>query len=273
VQAVDVTPLGSAADVLDATGPDPFTRSSLRTDQVRGWAVDGATAWLGADLEDGTARLSTLGAPVRIAALLAELLPDLPPGQRVTVPRGTPGHLPTRIRLRGTDWDLRWCDAPPALQPGEERVGPVEDESAIAALLAASSPTAAAQPGKPAVRRWVGIRDRDGQLLACAADTSGVTGVGHLSSVAVRLQARGQGFGKAVTAALTRLLMEEGNDLVTLGIYADNASGRALYDALGFADEHRMTSGPLRMRSGQRTEREPERVVAGRGDDPPRLRR
>ena len=244
---MDLTALGSAAEVLQATGSDPFARSSLRRGIASGWAADGVTAWLGVDPDDGTPYLSTLGAPARVAALLAELLPGLPPGQRVTVPRGTPDHLPPGLRLRGTDWDLRWIAAPPPRQPGEERVQPLVDEPAVQELLVASSPTASALPGDPAVRRWVGVRDGSGVLLACAADTSGAPGAGHLSSIAVRPQARGQGLGRAVTAALVRQLLAEGNDLVTLGMYADNASARAVYDALGFADDHRFTSGPTRV--------------------------
>ena len=244
---MDLTPLGSSAEVLQATGHDPFARSSLRRGITSGWAADGATAWLGVDPDDGTPYLSTLGEPALVAALLTELLPRLPAGQKVTVPRGTPDHLPAGLRLRGTDWDLRWIAAPPALQPGEDRVGPVEDEAAVQELLRASSPTASAVPGDPAVRRWVGVRDASGLLVACAADTSGAPRAGHLSSIAVRPEARGQGLGRAVTAALVRQLLAEGCDLVTLGMYADNAGARAVYDALGFADEHRFTSGPTRV--------------------------
>ena len=72
--------------------------------------------------------------------------------------------------------------------------------------------------------------------------------MGHLSSIAVDPAVRGQGLAKAVTAALTRTLLAEGNDLVTLGMYAANAAGRAVYDALGFVDDHRFTSGPLLVR-------------------------
>ena len=241
------TPLGSAAEVLVATGHDPFARSSLRRPLVRGWAGDGATAWLGVDPDDRTPYLSTLGSPPAVAALLADLLPELPPRQRVTVPRGTPVHLPAWVGLDGTDWDFRWLGAPPAVQPGEELVRPEQDEEAVKELLTAASPTASAQPGDVAVRGWVGIRDGDA-LVACAADTSGSTGVGHLSSIAVHPSARGRGLGKAVTAALTRRLFESGCDLVTLGMYAVNSTGRALYDGLGYADDHRFTSGPLLVR-------------------------
>lgn len=242
-----VTSLDSAAEVLLATGHDPFARSSLRRAMARGWAGEGACVWLGVDPDDRTPYLSTLGEPAAVAALLTELLPELPPRQRVTVPRGTPACLPAWVGLDGTDWDFRWLDAPPPVQPGEELVRPADDDVAVKALLAASSPTASAQPGDVAVRRWVGIRD-GGELVACAADTSRSTGVGHLSSIAVHPSARGRGLAKSVTAALTRQLFVEGADLVTLGMYADNAVGRALYDALGYRDEHRMTSGPLLVR-------------------------
>jgi ribosomal protein S18 acetylase RimI-like enzyme len=86
-------------------------------------------------------------------------------------------------------------------------------------------------------------------LLACGADTSESPGVGHLSSIATHPDARGQGLGSAVTAALIRLLLDEGCDLVVLGLYAANSAGRALYDHLGMHDDHRFTSGKLEIRS------------------------
>jgi ribosomal protein S18 acetylase RimI-like enzyme len=147
-----------------------------------------------------------------------------------------------------TDWDLRWLGAPPPYQPGEDDVEPIDDDAEIEDLLRESSPTASAMPGDPAVRRWVGIRE-EGALIACAADTSAATGVGHLSSIAVRTSARGRNLGAVVTAALARQLFDDGNDIVTLGMYADNGYGRAMYDKLGFADDHRFTSGPLLVRS------------------------
>jgi predicted GNAT family acetyltransferase len=52
-----------------------------------------------------------------------------------------------------------------------------------------------------------------------------------------------------VTATLTRALLASGCDVVTLGLYADNLAGRALYDALGFRDDHRFTSGRLVQRT------------------------
>ena len=242
------TPLESAAEVLVATGHDPFARSSLRRPLVQGWVGHEAVAWLGVDAEERTSYLSAHGEPPAVAALLTELLAELPPRQRVTLPRGTPRHLPAWVGMTTmTDWDFRWLPAAPPVQPGEEHVTPVGDDK-VSALLTVASPKASAQPGHAAVRRWVGIARPDGSLVACAADTSGTTGVGHISSIAVHPAARGRGLGRAVTAALARDMFAGGCDLVTLGMYADNAAGRALYDGLGFRDEHSFTSGPLQVR-------------------------
>jgi len=243
---VALTVLTSAAEVLLAGDHDPYVRGSLRRPLVSGWSGPGALAWLATDAEERVPYLMSLGEPTAVAALMADLAPELRDRQRVTLPRGTSPLLPAWLGLSGTDWDFRWTAAPPPPQPGEELAVPVEDD-AVAPLLAAASPTASAQPGDPAVRRWVGV-EQDGRLLACAADTSATTGVGHLSSIAVHPAARGRGLGSAVTAALTRQLLAQGCDVVTLGMYADNSAGRALYDRLGFVDSHRFTSGPLAVR-------------------------
>lgn len=244
---MQLTPLGSASEVLVATGHDPYARSSLRRPLVRGWVGGDAVAWMGTDPDERVSYLTTHGRPADVGALLAELLPQLSARQRVTVPRGTPVHLPAWVGVDGTDWDFWWLDQPPPRQPGEDEVVAVVDETAVKGLLAASSPTASAQPGDTAVMRWVGVV-REDRLVACAADTSGSTGVGHLSSIAVHPDVRGQGLGAAVTAALTRRMLEEGCDLVTLGMYAHNTVGRRLYRALGYVDDHLFTSGPLLVR-------------------------
>ncbi len=241
------TVLTSAAEVLLATDHDPYARGSLRRADVSGWAVHGAVAWRATDAEERLPYLMTLGEPPLVARLIEEILPELRDRTRVTLPRGTAALLPAWVALDGTDWDHRWLGAPPALQPGEDRVRSVEDAD-VAVLLAAASPQASALPGDPSVVRWLGVRGPDG-LLACAADTSAATGVGHLSSIAVHPDARGQGLGAAVTAALIRLLCADGCDVVQLGMYADNTAGRALYDHLEMHDDHQFTSGLLQVRS------------------------
>jgi len=248
VESVRTTPLTTAAEVLVATGHDAFARATLRFELAQGWVGEDATAWIGTDQHERVPYLSALGNPGAVGALLGEIVPELPPRQRVTVPRGTSAKLPDWAVLHGIDWDFRWVDAPPAEQPAEHRVVALEDDAELTAFLKLASPTASALPGDVGVRHWLGVRAH-GSLLACAADTSSSTGVGHLSSIAVTPQARGQGLGRAVTAALTRRLLAGGCDIVTLGMYATNTAGRGMYDALGFNDDHHFTSGPLRVRT------------------------
>lgn len=236
-----VTHLTSAAEVLLATEHDPYVRGRLARTDVQGWAGEGAVAWR---FSDGY--LMTHGEPAAVALLIEALLTELRDGQEVTVPRGTAALLPAWVGLEGTDWDFRWTLTPPPPQPREETVVLVT-EAEVVALLAVANPEAAARPGDPRVRRWVGIQGPEG-LIACGADTSEATGVGHLSSIATHPDSRGQGLGAAVTAHLVRELFAEGCDVVTLGMYASNDAGRALYDRLGM-HERGFTSGKLQIRS------------------------
>ena len=242
-----LTVLTSAAEVLLATDHDPYVRGTLRQPHVSGWTGHGAVCWRATDAEERVGYVMTLGEPHAVALLVEELLPELPHQTRVTLPRGTAPLLPAWVAIDGTDWDFWWYDAPPAARPREVDVVDVTDDE-VAAVLTTWSPTASSAPGDPGVRRWVGVRGPHG-LLACAADTSGATGVGHLSSIAVAPEARGQGLGAAVTTALSRQLFDEGCELVTLGMYASNEAGRALYRSLGMKDDHLFTSGPLQVRS------------------------
>ena len=249
-----LTLLGSAAEVLLATNHDPFARGSLRRPVVSGWMGDGATAWLGTDTQEQVSYLSALGTPEAVGALLADLAPELRDAQQVTLPRGTAACLPAWMELTGVEWDFRWIDVPPPVHPAEQRVTDA-GHALVADLLAVANPHASVNPGDPAARRLVGIpglgqdREGDGRLLACAADTSAATGVGHLSAIAVHPDARGQGLGSAITGQLTRALLAADCDVVTLGMFSKNTAGRALYDGLGFRDDHPFTSGPLRVRS------------------------
>ena len=242
-----VTVLSSAAEVLLATDHDPYVRGSLRSPEVNGWTGHGAVAWRATDAEERVSYLMSLGEPAAVAALIADLVGEITHNTRVTLPRGTPPLLPAWVAVDGTDWEFFWVDAPMPAQARERDVVDVLPEE-VAPLLTVASPTASAQADDPYVRRWVGVRGPEG-LLACAADTSGATGVGHLSSIAVHPSARGQGLGAAVTAALTRQLFDERMDLVTLGMYADNTAGFALYRHLGMRNDHHFTSGPLQVRS------------------------
>lgn len=145
------TLLGSAAEVLVASGHDPYVRGSLRRPLVRGWVGGGVTAWIGTGPEERVPYLSALGDPAAVAGLIGELLPELSVRQRVTLPRGTAALLPAWVALgpSGGDWDFRWLPTPPPEQSGEDRVVPDVDERAVARLLAVASPRAVSRPPSP----------------------------------------------------------------------------------------------------------------------------
>ncbi|MDP9181469.1 MAG: GNAT family N-acetyltransferase [Actinomycetota bacterium] len=242
-----VTPLSSAAEVLVAADHDPYVRGRLSRTDVEGWAGHGAVAWRFRYTDDRAAYVMTHGAPGDVALLLEALLPEVRDGQEVTVPRGTAALLPAWVGLDGVEWDFRWTTTPPPRQPLEAEVRDATDDE-VTGLLVVANPEASARPGDARVRRWVGIRHPSGQLLACAADTTEATGVGHLSSIATHPEYRGRGLATAVTSALIGDLFSEGCDVVTLGLYASNPAGRALYDRLGMLDRG-FTSGKLQIRS------------------------
>ncbi len=247
-------PLAGPAELLAATGSDPFLRSQLRGARRLGpaWSFEGAVGWVGIDAEERVGYLSVLGTPAAAARLVAEVADEARSALsllRISVPRGTPAELSPVYRLESSvDWDFRWTRVAPPPTAGERLVqwlvSPA-DERAVAALLEVASPRTSVRPRDPDVRRWAGIRGQGGRLDACAADTSGVADVGHVSALATRSECRGRGLGTAVTGWLTRQLLAE-FDLVTLGVYADNAAGLRLYDRLGYAADHHFTSGVLR---------------------------
>lgn len=239
----------SAADLLALTGNDPFVRAQSRYRFGTAWHDGrGSVAFVGLDAEENVRHLAAIGGPPRVAELAATAVREVPEVPRLSVPRGTLGYLPAWLAIEGaTDWDFRSTVAFPPHQPGEDRVGWLDgaDAGDVKELLVAANPGSSVWPGEPKVRRWAGIRDAAGELEACLADTSGADGTGHVSGIATRPDSRGQGLSSAITAWATRRLLEQGCDIVSLGVYADNAAARRVYDRLGFTDEHHFTSGAL----------------------------
>lgn len=208
---------------------------------ARAWRGGRAVALVTVDSELRIPMLLGVGADA--AAVVAYAARDGGPTGMVTVPYGT--LLPEWLRPAEVDaWAWRAIDAPPPLQPGEERVTWLgeDDLDDVKALLTTASPGASVWPGDGAARRWAGIRDGQ-RLVACLADTTRLAGVGHVSGIATAVEAHGRGYGAAITAWSARRLLAEGAGLVTLGVYSDNAAAMRMYDRLGFSDGHRMASG------------------------------
>lgn len=144
-------------------------------------------------------------------------------------------------------WDFRWTEAAPAVRTGAPAVAWLDAAAdvEVQALLDEAFPTAVLQTGHPVVRRWAGIRDGNGALIACAADSTTARGLGFLSSIACAPAARGAGIGAAITAwASAQLVAEHGR--AGLWVNHPNVAARRVYDALGFRDDHWMAWVDLR---------------------------
>lgn len=84
--------------------------------------------------------------------------------------------------------------------------------------------------------RYVGIR-RGGEL-ACIAGVhvwSPKWRVACLGNVATLPEARGNGLATAACAGLCRILLDDGIDVISLNVRADNAAAIRAYEKLGFA--------------------------------------
>jgi GNAT superfamily N-acetyltransferase len=232
---------------------DPYVTLQTDPGQVTAaWAGDdGSVAWLvGSRRVPGRGHVITVGPDSATIDLLVAILGE--PGRDVgsaSVPQGAARLLPPVYGLEpANDWEWFAISGPPPPQTAEDRVGWLDDgdqgtATEIVDLLRAHSGRHDAEPGQAHVRRWCGVRDQDGRLTAVAAHTELWPGVPFLASVATRTDARGQGLGAAVTAWVTRRLLDEGSAWVTLGMYSDNAVARRIYLRLGFSCFHAFTSG------------------------------
>jgi predicted GNAT family acetyltransferase len=95
----------------------------------------------------------------------------------------------------------------------------------------------AAKPGPFGPRtqelgRYVGIREKNGRLVAMAGERFRLPGYVELSAICVHPDASGQGLGAALTLHLARAAVARG-EAPFLHVFPDNPAGE-LYARLGF---------------------------------------
>lgn len=251
----DVRRVADADALLDLVDDDYLRWNVRRGARGEGWAVPGATAWTWRGGPRRGPWAAVLGSPNTVAALAAVVLVEaFVRPQGLTLTAAARPLLPEAVRLDAAAthaWEWMRTYAAPPVQPHEDEVAWLHDsdDEEVAALLDAVSPRHSARPGERHVLRWCGIRAADtradGGLVAIGAHVAYQAGVPHLASIAVPPQARGRGYGAAVTAWLTRACLAEGAPVVTLGMYSDNDVARRLYHRLGFSCDHAFVSGPL----------------------------
>ncbi|WP_030911352.1 GNAT family N-acetyltransferase [Streptosporangium amethystogenes] len=234
------------AEVAAACGGDPLVLWGAQgmARGVRAWALGEAVAVACPDLNRRD-RLTVCGEPEQVAALAQWALERVGPSYRVVGSRALVGQVAAcspGLRLLGA---FEWMDThrlspvlSPVLSAGPGRarrrarwLDPKEDDE-VSALLAAAAPSSWAAPGVAGVRRWAGVRDEDGVLVAVAADAWSCPQVGFVAGVATAARRRGAGYGEAVCRlALGDLLTAHGR--VALMVDTANHTALALYGRLG----------------------------------------
>lgn len=242
---------------LHAAAPDDvMVISETRGGAIAAWSLDGGFAFAAADDYSGAdCWVSVIGAPEVAPTLVDAALADL--GDQVaglTVPRGVPLALWDAAAPPGhegdSDWDLMATRTPPPAQEGTSRVLPLTDLAEVQAFLDRVNPLHSVRADYKLVDLWAGVRDEaSGSLLAVGALSRRISGVAYLASIATDPQARGRGYGGAITAVLTRRVFVSGEELCTLAHYHPNEPARRMYLRLGYHTTHQFSSGHIRRSS------------------------
>ena len=227
--------------LLDATGGHPFVRWEVTDDLAATWWGAADAVAFQRTRKAVRRTVNVLGGDDGVTALLdhlPEIAATVSPDRRafsVSVPQHLEPHLRQRYRVMdGGDWEWFHTTTAPDEHPSHERVVVIDDVARadeVRGFLEAQSPTADTEPGRG--DRWFAVEDVDGSLCAVAAWGTTRAGAPHLSSVAVDTRLRGQGLGRTIVGAVTRLAVAE-TGVCTLGMYSHNAVARGLYLSLGY---------------------------------------
>jgi ribosomal protein S18 acetylase RimI-like enzyme len=228
----------SVQDVVALSGDDAMCTWAAGGGRERfGWVTDGALGVLGTDLSERD-RLIVRGQPEAVSALADRVFAERHPGVRVTGDAELISEL-GRIRpdlavsevygwMQVSSGGLRL----PAASRWDNAVAwlPPEDDTEVAALVAANFPDSHAKPCAFGVRRWAGIRAA-GQLVAVACEAWSAPRCGFMAGVTTAQAWRGRGLARAVCArVLDQLSREHGQ----VGLLADTGNPAVrLYQELG----------------------------------------
>ena len=228
---------------LVAAATAPFVRHQVDPAHVTGWVVGEAMAVLSHRSPRGEPTpgptVLFVGGGGDLRTLISGLSAAGLRPWRVSVPRAEAGALPPAWSLTDpSDWHWMSTTLLPERVSG---VAEVADPDEINALLERANPDAYGRPGS-ADATWLGGWE-DSTLIATGAVYRMNDRTGHLRAVSVAPQMRGRGWGRRLSAALTRLALEGGSGVATLGVYTDNAPAIALYRGLGYDVVHSFRSG------------------------------
>jgi ribosomal protein S18 acetylase RimI-like enzyme len=243
---IGVTRLADGAGVHAVAPGDPLVMLEGAPDGARAaWSAPGGFAFVGPAYEGPGWWLTASGTGAAVTALVDAAVTECGSEVRgLTVPRGVPIGRWT-VSDDVNEWDLMLTDAAPPPQPQEARIAQLVNLAQIEEFLDRVSPTHSKHADDPDVRAWAGIIE-DGDLLAAGALALRPSGAAYLASIATAPQARGGGYGAAVTAHLTRTAFADGAAQCILGHYHPNESARRIYARLGYRTTHQCTSVDLK---------------------------
>ncbi|MGC0251690.1 GNAT family N-acetyltransferase [Pseudactinotalea sp. Z1748] len=239
-------PVGSHSHALAISGGDPWVRWSLPSDPApRMWRSEFALA---VEREGGRRHSLTViplpGAPdpeAAVEGVIAEAVHSGLVGELgvlgISVPQAHIGALERQVRVDGGgDWEWMWtltAPAPLAVEADLLHLDDTDDAAEILQLSTDHSPTAEGEPGTGLSEVWIGARAPEGALIAAGAMQRLPSGVPYLAGIVVHTAHRGRGLGAAVTAALTRVGLDEAG-VCTLSMYSDNPVARRAYHRLSY---------------------------------------
>jgi len=136
----------------------------------------------------------------------------------------------------GGDWDWMWTTTPPPRDPREADLVELDDAAdadEIGRFTYRNNPRVWTEIGTGRMKKWLGLRGPDGDLIGVGGAEWEDSGVPHLAGIVTERARRGEGIGEVITAGLTRWSIAE-YGVCTLGVFSDNTVALRLYARLGY---------------------------------------
>jgi ribosomal protein S18 acetylase RimI-like enzyme len=110
----------------------------------------------------------------------------------------------------------------------------LNDYEEINAMIENHAPDSSVSPGDNEEIFWGGIRDAQGELIACAVVVKWQSGFHIMASVVTRTNERGRGFGTALSKGIASHAREIGIPLLGLGVSRSNIVAQKVYKKAGY---------------------------------------
>lgn len=215
----------------------PLIRWAASARQARVWRRPDAVIVACPDLSNWD-RLVMNGDPDALAVLMREVLPQVGGTFRPFGPEELVADVVARVPELEVSARFAWMETTEPVgsrAPAGPRPGWLTEDAwpEAGALIEESFPDSYAKPSRPGVRRWAGIRDAGGRLIAVAAEAWSTDEIGFLAGVTTHPDARGRGLAARLCAFVTDEQLV-GRERVALLADYWNTAAIATYRRLGF---------------------------------------